>query len=396
LTGRIKAVEKLIRVIEEIQSKLEGLRKRSLKETPTRTIVIDPLLESLGWDVRDPDEVQLEYPTVDSKSVDYALLLNSKPALLVEAKALDDPLNDVKGITQVVGYAANDGIVWCVLTNGVVWKIYRSIEQCQAPEKLMYEVSLDPRSPEGMPVEQIARQLWRFSREEMAKGTLDAIGEQTFTDGKVRKAVDGILRDAPRTLLNLVRTAAGDDQLTPQRIKESLARIWAQSTAAMPVLVAKPASGAADTDLTPSARSQAARSQAARKSWVSRRQNASPTSAPFDEAHHLEGKPKEVLELYRAIDRVCLSMKPGVVERRYLNWAIKYSCETTIFCWVALRHDGIQVYLKLKYSQLENPPTFARHVSNLSPAGNVALAINSMAQINDAVPLIRKSFEGQM
>lgn len=178
LDGRIDEMEKLIRAIEAIQAKLEGLRKRSLKETPTRTIIIDPLLEALGWDIRDPDEVQLEYPTVDGKSVDYALQINRKPVLLVEAKPLDDALNDVKGITQVVGYAANDGIVWCVLTNGIVWKIYRSVEKCPAPEKLFREVSLDRSDGEGLPVDQIARQLWLLSREEMAKGTLDAIGEQ--------------------------------------------------------------------------------------------------------------------------------------------------------------------------------------------------------------------------
>src|SRR5690242_17179456 len=109
-------MDKLIRAIGEIQSKLDVLRKQSLKETPTRTIIVDPLLESLGWNVRDPDEVLLERPTVDGKSIDYALLVNGKPVLLIEAKALDDPLNDVKGITQVCGYGANDGIAWCVLT----------------------------------------------------------------------------------------------------------------------------------------------------------------------------------------------------------------------------------------------------------------------------------------
>lgn len=222
-------MEKLIRIIEAIQTKLDTLRKRALKETPTRTIIIDPLLEALGWDVRDPDEVWLEYPTVDNKFVDYALLINRKPTLLVEAKALDDPLNDVKGITQVVGYAANDGIVWCVLTNGILWKVYRSVEQCPAPDKLMFELSLDPRIGETAPIEQIAQQLWRLSREQIAKGTLDEIGEQTFTDGKVRKAVESIMRDAPRPLVNLVRSAIGDDQLSPRRIKESLARIGASN-----------------------------------------------------------------------------------------------------------------------------------------------------------------------
>src|SRR3989337_57969 len=111
-------MNKLVATIEDIRARLEGLRRRGLKETPTRTIIVDTLLGALGWDVRDPDEVELEYPTIDNKSVDYALKINRKAVLLVEAKALDDPLNNVKAITQVVGYAANNGIVWCVLTNG--------------------------------------------------------------------------------------------------------------------------------------------------------------------------------------------------------------------------------------------------------------------------------------
>src|SRR5512137_1493716 len=105
--------------IEELQSQLRKHRRSGLKELPTRTIFIDPLLGALGWDVRDPDEVELEYPTVDGKAVDYALKINKKAVALVEAKALNDLLDDVKSITQVVGYAANDGVEWCVLTNGV-------------------------------------------------------------------------------------------------------------------------------------------------------------------------------------------------------------------------------------------------------------------------------------
>jgi len=50
----------LLTVLQELQAKLDRFRKDGLKETPTRTIFIDPLLEALGWNVRDPDEVQLD------------------------------------------------------------------------------------------------------------------------------------------------------------------------------------------------------------------------------------------------------------------------------------------------------------------------------------------------
>ena len=54
--------------------------------------------------------MELEHPTVDGKAVDYAMKVDRKVVLHWEAEQLSDPLDDVKSITQVVGYAANDGI----------------------------------------------------------------------------------------------------------------------------------------------------------------------------------------------------------------------------------------------------------------------------------------------
>ena len=386
-------MNKLVQEIERLRSKIDALRKHRLKETPTRTIVILPLLEALGWDVRDPDEVQEEFPTVDGKSVDYGLKLNKECVLLIEAKPFDDPLTDVKAITQIVNYANSDGIVWCILTNGLAWKVYKSIENCPAPDKLMYEVSIDPRDSEGMSVHQIAQQMWRFSREEIAKGALDTLGEQTFTDGKVRKALDRIMAAAPRSFLNVVREAAGDQTIAPQQIKESLARIWAENLAATP-------SAAADLSIRKADEEEGTsrRSRGAKKAWITRREKATATSASSDESHHTAGKPQEVLALFRAVERVCLSLKPGDIERRCLKMTVNYLCGKGIFCCVELQKGGIKVCLKLKHSRLENPPSFARDVSGVGHygVGDLQLAINNMAQLAEATPLIRMSLEGQL
>ncbi|MBI3923677.1 MAG: hypothetical protein HY318_19815 [Armatimonadetes bacterium] len=381
-------IHQLIQVIESIRGKLESYRRLSLKETPTRTIIIDPLLEALGWDVRDPDEVQLEYPTVDGKSVDYALMINGKPTLLVEAKSLDDALNDVKAITQVVGYAANDGIVWCVLTNGVKWKVYRSVEKCPAPDKLMFEVSFDPHETEGLTVQQIAEQMWRFSREEMAKGTLDTIGEQTFTDGKVRKALDSLVREPPRAFLNLVRTLVGDENLAPQRIKESLARVWSQGQPTAATEPAVPPSGIVKPDAQ-----ESRRSAGARKAWETRK--GKPPKRTYDEAEHTFGKPQEVLELYLGLDRFCSSLGPEEVEKQCRAKHIGYRRGKSVFCSVHLQQSGLRVWLKLKYGRLENAPDFARDVSATGHwgVGDLELGITNMSQLEESKPLIRMSFE---
>lgn len=383
-------MEKLIQAILAIRQKLPDLRKQGLKETPTRTIIIDPLLEALGWDVRDPDEVELEYPTVDGKSVDYALKLNKNPALLVEAKPLGDPLEDVKAITQVVGYAANNGIVWCILTNGILWRVYRSVEKCPAPEKLMFEVNIDPDAPGAMSVEQIARQMWRFSREEMARGTLDLLGEQTFTDGKVRKALECLMLNPPNKLLKLVRDTTGDESLSFPRIKESLARILGQlfQIAGGPVSL---------TSEVPHA-SKLARSSAARRAWKTRK--AKRGESPYDEAHHLSGKPQEAVSLYRAIDAFCMSLEPSAVTRRYLANTVNYEYAGRPFCSVHVRRSvhmrrgGLRVFVALRFEDITAPPAFARDVAHIGHwgVGDVELRISNQSELEQAAAVIRQSF----
>jgi len=366
-------MQRLRQTVDALRAKLDGLRKQILKETPTRTIIIDPILEALGWDVRDPNEVQLEYPTVDGKSVDYALKINQEPVVLVEAKALGDPLNNVKDVTQVVGYASNDGIAWCILTNGISWKVYRSMEQCPAPEKLMFEVSLDPRDTEGLPTDQLVQQMWRFSREEVAKGTLDALGEQTFTDGKVQKALDAIMLDPPRQFLNLIRKVADDSTLAPRQVRDSLGRIAGQARTEAQPPAPKPSKG-------PVRRS----GRRGRK-----------TRGLYNEAHHLEDKPQQAVALYRSIERFCLSLRPNEIVRQYKAKSINFEHANRIFCSVHVLKGSLRVWLKLKYGRLENPPPFARDVSQVGHwgSGDLELGLNDFSQVEAATPLIRQSFE---
>ncbi|MCI0378297.1 MAG: DUF5655 domain-containing protein [Gemmataceae bacterium] len=375
-------MKQLVTLLEQLQAKLERFRKEGLKETPTRTIFIDPILDALGWDVRDPDSVALEYPTVDGKSVDYALKIardgKPVPVLLVEAKSQNDQLTDVKDITQTTGYAANDGIVWCVLTNGVLWRVYRSVERCPAPEKLMFEVSYDPKDLEGMNLSQVAEQLYRLSREEMAKGTLDAIGEQTFTDSKIRKAVEALVSSPPRVLLNLVRKATGDKSLKPQTVKDSLGRVLA------------PLFGQFSARMSPTGVG-ISRSATGRKASKTRKGQL---VTQFSENHHTDGKPREVLELYKQLDQFCLTLQPGAIEKRYLAKYIACREGKRTFCTLHLQRGGMRVWLKLRFGDVPNPPDFARDVTKVGHwgTGDFELDISTAQQLTEAEPLIRKSF----
>jgi hypothetical protein len=212
--------------IEDLRARLERHRRGDLKEAPTRRIFVETLLQALGWDVTDPDEVELEWPTIDGKSVDYALKIDSKPVLLVEAKALNDALRDVKSVTQVVNYAANANVRWCILTNGVTYKVYDSYEKAEAPEKLVFEVSIDAEEDRGTPDQQIMERLSLLSPDSLARRVLDQIAREAFTMGKIRKALDRIFVDPPSSLVRLVRSTIGDDAIKPAEVRKALGELW--------------------------------------------------------------------------------------------------------------------------------------------------------------------------
>lgn len=362
----------LTRCIESIQTQLERHRRSGLKEYPTRTIFIDPLLGALGWDVRDPDEVELEYPTVDGKSVDYALKINRKPVLLLEAKQLNDSLEDVKAITQVVGYASNDGIEWCVLTNGLRYRVYRTSERAAAPEKLLFEISIDPRDTQGLTVDQVASQLSRLSRDSLARGALDELGDEIFTTAKVRKALDRLFSELPGPFLRSIRRAIGDEAVTPKQIRLALDRIWRIGT---------PTLGAVERETVRDERKRGHRPRARGRDYT--------------ESHHTEGKPKEVVEVYRALDRFCLDLAPAQVRRKHLAKYISWSYDKHIFCCAHLRQGGLRVWLKLDPGDIREGPAFARDVSRVGHwgVGDIELSIDSTQRLREAELLIRTSFE---
>lgn len=359
----------VIKCIENLRVQFDRHRRDGLKEYPTRTIFIDPLLAALGWDVRDPDEVVLEHPTVDSKAVDYAMKVNRKVVLHVEAKQLGDPLDDVKAITQVVGYATNDGIEWCVLTNGVRYKIYKASEKAAAPDKLLYEVSIDPADSKGLTVEELALQFGRLSRESMAKGILDQLGTEIFTTGKVRKALDRLFAETPATLIRLIRKTMADSSVTPSQIEQALHRIWDTGAEPVPALRKRPSAPEGKRKGTP--------------------------MSDYPEVHHIDGKPNEIVELYRRLDRFCQDLAPGEIRRAYKKLYISWSRDEEIFCCAHLQQGGIRVWVKTDPKSLDPAHSFARDVSRIGHwgVGDVELTINTLERLQDAEAYVRRSFE---
>jgi predicted type IV restriction endonuclease/predicted transport protein len=354
--------------IDELQALLKKHRHAGLKELPTRTIFVDPLLGALGWDVRSPDEVELEYPTIDGKAVDYALKIDRKPVIFLEAKALDDTLDDVKAITQVVGYAVNEGVNWCILTNGIRYKVFSSAERATAPNKLLFEISIDSENLSERPIEQMAAHLTRFSRNSMEDGVLDEIGEEIFTTAKVRKAIDKLFAEQDDSFVRLIRKMLDDENVSPAQVKAALPRIWR----------------------TESAKSHKADSAASGKQGRQTREKLD-----YGENHHTGGRPVEVIELYRKLDRFCQDLAPTNVSRRYLAKHVAWTIGKTTFCSVHLLQSGLKMWLNLNPNKIPSSITQVRDVSKVGHwgVGDVEIFIDNAEFLHDTEQYIKMAFD---
>lgn len=121
----IADVDRLTRVIEDLQRRIRSDKVIGSSESRTREMVVAPLLTALGWDMT--AEVVPEYVVGDGRA-DYALLKSpsqvARPLGFIEVKRMNTPLAD-EHFEQVMRYAEDRRSVSCaVLTNGDEWELY--------------------------------------------------------------------------------------------------------------------------------------------------------------------------------------------------------------------------------------------------------------------------------
>ncbi|HUE75148.1 MAG TPA: hypothetical protein VMP01_30045 [Pirellulaceae bacterium] len=209
---------KLRGCIESISGKIKRYQSRSLGEQNTKASLIEPLLESLGWDVRDPDEVHREFKAVSAdKPVDYAMQMLRKPRLFIEAKGLGENLADRKWISQILSYATVAGVTYCILTDGDEYRFYNSNAPLDAEEKLFGQIRLS----DGVS-DRLIKMLDLISRKSIEANLLDQFWEAHFVDRRVKATLETLLTTADRRLVRLVRQA--NARLSPREIAESIRR----------------------------------------------------------------------------------------------------------------------------------------------------------------------------
>lgn len=116
-----KTEDRIKTSVPKFQKVLAIAKDRDLNESDTVSIITDILAEVFGYDKY--LEVTSEL-AIRGTYCDLAIKIGDKFQYLIECKAIGTDLKEAH-LRQAIGYGANKGIQWLILTNGIDWQIYR-------------------------------------------------------------------------------------------------------------------------------------------------------------------------------------------------------------------------------------------------------------------------------
>ena len=221
-SSRESAIDKISRLIERFSQEEASGSLRDYNEAETKTGFIEPLLQALGWNTRDRNEVGLE-ETVSGGRVDYSLKINGSPKVYIEAKPPRVKLTAEEVVTQAITYGYNKRTVnWVLLTD---FEEFRLFDVTIRPTKRNLEAGLRLDLTYKYYLDHF-EELWLLSKESVESGLLD----KTLLSkklAKLRRPVDKeILEDMKKWRELLAKNIyKNQPEITESQLRENVQRI---------------------------------------------------------------------------------------------------------------------------------------------------------------------------
>ena len=151
-------------------------------EEATKTSLILPFIQMLGYDIFDPAEVVPEF-TADiglkrGEKVDYAIMQRGKPAILIECKRYGSNLAE-DAISQLVRYFGVTNAHFGILTDGISYRFFSDLDQPNVMDpKPFFQFNMLSYSDKAV------EELKRFTKEEFnVDETLEAAAVLKYIEG---------------------------------------------------------------------------------------------------------------------------------------------------------------------------------------------------------------------
>lgn len=116
--------------LKQFAKRVDSMKDTIQTEEATKTAIIMPFFSMLGYDVFNPQEFVPEF-TADvgikkGEKVDYAIMENGSPVILIECKSILENLD--RHDSQLFRYFGTTSAKFAILTNGVHYRFYTDLD----------------------------------------------------------------------------------------------------------------------------------------------------------------------------------------------------------------------------------------------------------------------------
>lgn len=161
--------------VKQFAERVSVLKDTIQTEEATKMSLIVPVFQMLGYDVFNPLEFCPEF-TADigikkGEKVDYAILEDGKPNILIECKSCSEQLD--KHSSQLFRYFGTTPAKFGILTNGIIYRFYTDLEEANKMDLVPF-LEVDMLSPKDSSI----NELKKFCKENFDKDKIFSTAEE--------------------------------------------------------------------------------------------------------------------------------------------------------------------------------------------------------------------------
>lgn len=168
-------MEKFSSDIRTVSQRIQQLKHSISTEEATKTALIMPFFQTLGYDVFNPAEFTPEYIAdvgiKKGEKVDYAIMEEGTPTILIEAKSINEPLT--KHDSQLFRYFGTTQAKFAILTNGDMYRFYTDLDTPNVMDSTpFFEIVLSKIKDSEI------KELYKFKKQEFNVNTILSTAEE--------------------------------------------------------------------------------------------------------------------------------------------------------------------------------------------------------------------------
>ncbi|MCM1159344.1 MAG: type I restriction endonuclease [Bacteroidales bacterium] len=172
--------------LKNFSERISSLKDNILTEEATKMSMVIPLFQMLGYDVFNPKEFCPEYAAdvgiKKGEKVDYAILFDNIPSILIECKSCTESLD--KHGSQLFRYFSTTPAKFGILTNGIIYKFYTDLEEANKMDLIPF-LELNLLSLQNHQISE----LQKFAKENFDSSTIFSTAEELKYSSLIKSVI---------------------------------------------------------------------------------------------------------------------------------------------------------------------------------------------------------------